>query len=179
MKIIIKADTDDKETDLTLSTLTLSTDELDNYNFTGSLKLTKGNDIKVFITNLLEKEKAQWKKEQIKNLKEKLDKGNFYKQAWQKIGELEWSESLGKMDWYEAEKKCEEMGGRLPTRIELIDLVDNHSEEIKNWDKDYLFWSATTGSNATHLAWSTYLSNGYTDTNSKATSGSYYLRCVR
>jgi hypothetical protein len=33
---------------------------------------------------------------------------------WTKIGDLEWSEDLGEMDWFEAEKICKEMGGRLP-----------------------------------------------------------------
>ena len=53
-----------------------------------------------------------------KEFNNKLDKleSKLVKTKWTKIGDLEWSEPLGEMDWYEATKKCEEMGGRLPTR---------------------------------------------------------------
>ena len=98
------------------------------------------------------------------------------KPNWQKIGNLEWSEPLGEMTWYDAKKKCEEMGGRLPTRIELIDLVDNHLEEIKDWE-DYYCWSATTPSNDTHNAWYVYLPYG--NTLSPAKTNPYDSRCVR
>ena len=112
------------------------------------------------------------KLDEIKNLIQKKTKIK-----WTKIGNLEWSESLGEMNWHDATKKCEEMGGRLPTRIELIDLVDNHSEEIEDWDKNNTFWSATTRSNNTHFAWSTDLDGGYTNNILKTTE--YDSRCVR
>ena len=109
----------------------------------------------------------------------KLDKleAKLVKTKWTKIGDLEWSETLGEMSWYEATKKCEEMGGRLPTRLELLNLVDNHSEEIEDWDKYNSLWSATTLSNSTQNAWYTYLPSGYT--NYTAKTGSYDSRCVR
>jgi len=80
------------------------------------------------------------------------------------------------MDWYEATKKCAEMGGRLPTRIELIDLIDNHAKEIEDW-KDDIYWSATTLSDATQFAWRTYLNNGYTNYAAKTNTND--SRCVR
>jgi len=114
-----------------------------------------------------------------KEFNNKLDKleSKLVKTKWTKIGDLEWSEPLGEMDWYEATKKCEEMGGRLPTRLELLNLVDNHSEEIKDWDKDNNFWSATTLSYNTQNAWYTYLSYGSTYYIAKTTSCD--SRCVR
>jgi len=69
------------------------------------------------------------------------------------------------------------MGGRLPTRLELLNLVDNHSEEIEDWDKDNYFWSATTLSNSTQSAWYTGLNSG--STNYYAKTISYDSRCVR
>ena len=96
---------------------------------------------------------------------------------WTKIGNLEWSEPLGELDWYEATKKCEEMGGRLPTRLELIDLVDNHAEEIKDWDKSAWLWSATTQSYGTPYPWRTDLHYGYTNPNAKTST--YDSRCIR
>lgn len=96
---------------------------------------------------------------------------------WQRIGDLEWSRYFDKMNWYDAKKKCEEMGCRLPTRAELVDLVDNHPEEIKDWDKDYNFWSSTEGYPRVAHAWRVTLHNGYT-TNSTKTN-LFYVRCVR
>ena len=69
------------------------------------------------------------------------------------------------------------MGGRLPTRIELLDLVDNHSDEIEDWDTDVYLWSATTQSDNTHYAWITNLYYGYTANNRKTTA--YGSRCIR
>ena len=120
---------------------------------------------------------------QIQKLREefnnKLDKleAKLVKKKWTKIGNLEWSEPLGEMNWHDAKKKCEEMGGRLPTRIELLDLVDNHSDEIEDWDTDVYFWSATTLSIETHYAWNTNLGYGYTYYNRKTST--YDSRCIR
>lgn len=94
---------------------------------------------------------------------------------WIKIGKLEWSEDLGdEMDWYDAMKKCEELGGRLPTRVELVDLYDNHKEECKNFGTS-CYWSSSEYS-AT-FAWYVYFSTGFTFTNDK--SYSYSVRAVR
>ena len=96
---------------------------------------------------------------------------------WTKIGNLEWSEYLGEMSWYDAIKKCEELGGRLPTRIELINLVDNYREEIENWDKDSYFWSSTEHYTTTARAWTASLHSGGTGAYTKVYST--YVRCVR
>ena len=105
--------------------------------------------------------------------------GQEKKTNWTKIGNLKWSEDLGEMNWFEAEKLCKEMGGRLPTRIELFDLVDNHSEEIEDWDSSYYYWSATTFSSNTQYAWYVNLNYGYTYYSNKTNSANYRVRCVR
>jgi len=93
--------------------------------------------------------------------------------AWTRIGNLEWSEDLGEMDWDEATKKCKEMGGRLPTRVELIDLHDNHREECEEMEDGY--WSSTEcGSD---YAWLVYFLVGNVYYNGK--TGSLLVRCVR
>ena len=119
------------------------------------------------------------KLDELKNLIQdnKIEKKVKEKYAFTKIGDLKWSEPLGEMSWYEATKKCEEMGGRLPTRLELLNLVDNHSEEIEDWNKYNSLWSATTLSNYTQTAWYTNLNYGYTNTSAK--TASYDSRCVR
>lgn len=116
--------------------------------------------------------------ERVKRLEEKIEKleGNWLEGGWTKIGDLEWSENLGQMDWFEAKKKCESLGGRLPTRIELLDLYDNHYDECKNLDNGY-FWSATEHSDLTSTAWYVNLYYGTTLTDNK--SNSYDVRCVR
>jgi len=116
---------------------------------------------------------------EIQKIKDKLNKleAELSKDKWQKIGNLEWSEPIGLMTWRKACKKCKEMGGRLPTRIELIDLYDNHQEEIKDWETGGYFWSATTRSNGTHAAWLVNLPNGYTTYAAK--THEYDSRCVR
>ena len=98
---------------------------------------------------------------------------------WQTIGKLQWSENLGKMNWHKAKKKCEELGGRLPTRVELIDLADNCQKDIKDWDDDNILWSSTEYPSAPDYAWLMYLPCGHATTNTKSTSGSYYSRCVK
>ena len=96
---------------------------------------------------------------------------------WTKIGNLEWSDNLGEMTWDDGEAKCKELGGRLPTRIELIDLIDNHREEIKDWEKDTYYWSSTQSYLAPSVACSVYLSHGSTFNFAKTSR--YYVRCVR
>jgi hypothetical protein len=102
-------------------------------------------------------------------------------QNWIKIGKLEWlEEEFPEMSWYDAEKKCKEMGGRLPTRVELLDLYDNHFEEIEKL-KVYgdNFWSATTHSNGTTNAWRVYLDHGLPYSLAKTDSVNTRVRCVR
>lgn len=99
------------------------------------------------------------------------------KTKWTKIGNLEWSQDLGEMDWNEANKKCEELGGRLPTRLELLDLLDNHRKDIEDWDRYYTLWSSTECYNFTAYAWYVYLDCGNTNNDTKTTKNN--VRCVR
>jgi len=103
------------------------------------------------------------------------------KQNWIKIGNLEWfEEEFPEMSWFDAVKKCKEAGGRLPTRLELLDLYDNHYEETEKLKLEgYYFWSATTVSVTTNLAWRVFLHYGYTTINAKTDSAYYRVRCVR
>jgi len=93
--------------------------------------------------------------------------------TWTRIGKLEWSEDLGEMDWDEATKKCKEMGGRLPTRAELLDLYDNHREECKEMGGSY--WSSTEYNS--YNAWGVNFYNGFVYSNFKCYS--FSVRCVR
>ena len=95
-----------------------------------------------------------------------------------RIGNLEWSENLGEMSWEEANKKCKELGGRLPTRIELIDLFDNHYDECLKLIKDdcsFFFWSSTEHYHNTDYALNVFLNFGYTYYNAKFNK--YKVRC--
>lgn len=102
-------------------------------------------------------------------------------QKWIKIGLLEWlNEDLGEMNWEEATGKCKELGGRLPTRTELVDLFDNHYEEMIDMLGDTantFFWSSTTYSTDTHYSWIVTLYYGTTYYITKTTT--YKVRCVR
>jgi hypothetical protein len=102
---------------------------------------------------------------------------------WTKIGNLEWSEDLGEMDFFAAEKICKEMGGRLPDRSELISLFDNNFEEMQKMlgenPAGYYHWSATTTSSTTQLAWYVNLDSGNTHYSLKTSSASCRVRCVR
>jgi len=103
--------------------------------------------------------------------------------GWTKIGNLEWSEDLGIMDWFTAEKICKEMGGRLPTKKELLYLFNNHFEEMKKMLKQnpggYDYWSATTHSTDPEYAWGVGLRYEDTSYGNKTSSISYRVRCVR
>mgnify|MGYP001209283976 CR=1 FL=1 len=99
---------------------------------------------------------------------------------WVKIGDLEWYyDYLPEMTWEEAKEECKKLGGRLPTRMELIDLFDNHREEIKKLSNSpaYNFWSSTEVYSSATYAWGVGLSYGLTFYNGK--SNGYYVRCVR
>jgi len=93
--------------------------------------------------------------------------------TWTRIGKLEWSEDWGEMDWDEATKKCKEMGGRLPTRVELIDLHDNHREECEEMEDGY--WSSTESSSNSARGVNFNLGLVYNDTKTL----SFSVRCVR
>ena len=93
---------------------------------------------------------------------------------WTKIGNLEWSECLGEMNWYDATKKAEELGGRLPTRVELLDLYDNHSDECKDFVAAY-YWSSAEY--CAGYAWGQNFSTG--GVNYYYKTNYFYVRCVR
>jgi hypothetical protein len=98
---------------------------------------------------------------------------------WHKIGDLLWSDNLGKMNWDEAMAKAKELGARLPERWEMIKVTDkNHDElqELVENDPSYNFWSATETTSTN--AWNVNLNNGYTGNYGKA-SLSFQVRCVR
>jgi len=115
-------------------------------------------------------------KQQLSEIRKRLDKleGIDKNVKFTRIGNLEWSECLGEMNWYDAIKKCEELGGRLPTRVELLDLYDNHSDEWKDFVAAY-YWSSTEY-NATS-AWGQSFSTGSVYNYYKTYL--YYVRCVR
>jgi hypothetical protein len=93
---------------------------------------------------------------------------------WTKIGNLGWSKDIGEMDWEKACEKCKELGGRLPTRLELLDLLDNHRQEAEAMDDWY--WSSTEYNSS--YAWYVYFHDGdVTSANDK--SFSFSVRCVR
>ena len=97
---------------------------------------------------------------------------------WTKIGNLYWSEVLGLMFWDEGKKKCEELGGRMPSRIELIDLCDNHYDKLKKLDNPGAnFWSSTEHHSGTTPAWYVYLPYGYAYSNPETNRN--YVRCVK
>ena len=103
--------------------------------------------------------------------------------SWTKINNLEWSSDLGEKPWGKAVETCEKLGGRLPTRVELFDLYDNHYDECQELIKDSpsndfctnVFWSSTEGS--VTPAWNVDLNAGYTYNSPKTVSTR--LRCVR
>ena len=65
---------------------------------------------------------------------------------------------------------------RLPTQKELLmAYVDGSYGNLTN--PAYYYWSSTTYSNGTQLAWATGLQHGYTYNNNKTTN--YSVRCVR
>jgi len=107
------------------------------------------------------------KLEEIKDLIKKQTK-------WKRIGDLYFSEDLGEMSWYDAVEKCEELGGRLPTRTELMDLYDNHRDECKDFVA-VIYWSSAEYS-ATY-AWLQNFSTGFVNYYNK--TNSFYVRCVR
>ena len=80
-----------------------------------------------------------------------------------------WGETSKKeMNWDEANDWCEEQGGRLPTRLELLQAC-----EVDGFLAS-LYWSATEYSST--YAWVVGSNGGYTYFNYKTLA--YYVRCV-
>ena len=114
----------------------------------------------------VEKELAEIKKSLTEDIK------------WTRIGDLEWSSYLGEMNWHKAMAKAKELGARVPTRAELIDLYDSHYEEMEALIEDSpsnYFWSAAEASGTS--AWYVYLNNGITGNNGKTLA--YHFLVVR
>ena len=85
---------------------------------------------------------------------------------------LEWGEtSPTEMTWYEAKKWCEEQGGRMPTRIELLQAYEDNVEGFVANN----YWSATEY-NSTY-AYDVNFDDGNTNCDNK--TNAYYVRCVR
>ena len=76
-----------------------------------------------------------------------------------------------KMSWGEAKKWCEEQGGRLPTRIELLEAFKT---KIKGF-KEGNYWSSTE--DGSDYAWFVGFNGGYVGIVNKGIG--YYVRCVR
>lgn len=80
-------------------------------------------------------------------------------------------EAEEKMNWYDAKEWCEEQGGRLPTRLELLQA---HEDEIEGF-YPYIYWSSSEDSSGD--AWRQYFdSNGNQYGNNKKDLSR--VRCV-
>ena len=85
---------------------------------------------------------------------------------------LIWGETADKkMSWGEAKEWCEEQGGRLPTRVELLQAFEANVEGFETYD----YWSSTE--NVSDFAWLVDFYNGYVNYGNKDYSD--YVRCVR
>ena len=84
---------------------------------------------------------------------------------------IKWGKSSdGLMTWYEAKEWCEKQGGRLPTRLELLQAYMDKVEGFKK----YYYWSATEYS--TGGAWLQNFDTGAQNYDGKGSN--YYVRCV-
>ena len=91
------------------------------------------------------------------------------------FGNLEVSDDLGFMNWYEAVEVCKNLGKgwRLPTKDELNFLYEN-KEKIGGFAFNY-YWSSTEFGNSN--AWTQYFFNGYQVFINKFFN--FYVRAVR
>ena len=91
------------------------------------------------------------------------------KQTTEKI--IYWGETADKeMNWEDGKEWCEKQGGRLPTKIELLQAYE---EEVDGFVASY-YWSATEYNST--LAWLVPFYNGNTYYNNKTIAT--YVRCV-
>ena len=136
---------------------------------------------KEIMIKIIKGEKLMNRSDALKKIEElKLFIANSDKEIiWIRIGDLEWSENLGEMNWDEAQAKSKELGARLPERWEMVKAVDEHKDEMQELtksDDSYCFWSATEYSATS--AWYVNLYNGTTFNNTKSTNTNQ-VRCVR
>ena len=71
----------------------------------------------------------------------------------------------------EAIKWCKEQGGRLPTRVELLQAYD---DKVEGFEKGY-YWSSTENAGYPDFGWGVDFYGGGVDVDGY---GSYYARCV-
>jgi len=82
-----------------------------------------------------------------------------------------------KMNWQEAMDWAKEQGGRLPTKFELQALAE--SGEIPEDKKADWYWSASSVSGSTGLAWYVDLYDGYTNFYGKFNANFNGALCLR
>jgi hypothetical protein len=105
--------------------------------------------------------------------------------AYVRVGNLEWQSDISpkKMTWQEAKDYAASLGGgwRLPTREELLTLVDDTKYNpacsvFPDCPSDW-FWTSTPWAGSSSFAWFVYFTNG---TANYFDVGSYNrVRCVR
>ena len=84
---------------------------------------------------------------------------------------IEWGKSSeDTMNWNEAKEWCKKQGGRLPTRLELLQA---YVDKVKGFKTDAIYWSSTECS--TYYAWGQGFGTGAQYTYNKS---NYYVRCV-
>jgi len=102
-----------------------------------------------------------------------------------KIGNLEWQSDISpkKMTWQEAKDYAANLsdGWRLPTRTELLTLVDDTKHNpacsvFPDCPSDW-FWTSTPWAGSSSFAWVVHFGDG--DANSNAVGNSSRVRCVR
>lgn len=79
-------------------------------------------------------------------------------------------EAPEEMDWYDAKEWCKEQGGRLPTRVELLQAYE---DGVDGFSSDF-YWSSSESSS--DYAWRQYFGSGYQSDNDKYYP--YSVRCV-
>ena len=85
---------------------------------------------------------------------------------------IEWGKSSeDTMNWNETKEWCKKQGGRLPTRLELLQA---YVDKVKGFKTDAIYWSATEYSNS--YAWIQSFDTGVQFYTNKG--GYNYVRCV-
>ena len=85
---------------------------------------------------------------------------------------IEWGKSSeDTMNWNEAKEWCKKQGGRLPTRLELLQA---YVDKVKGFKTDATYWSATES--ITYNAWEQSFDTGVQNIYNK--HNNYYVRCV-
>jgi hypothetical protein len=116
-------------------------------------------------------------REEITKLEKKFE-SEFFEHTWTPFEiygkKFEISENLGEMNWEDAKKKCEELGGFLPPRWMLC-FIYEELPELKNSFKSGLYWSSSEYSDTGARV--AYFSDGGSASGNK--TDAHYVRCVR